>query len=441
MSPGRTGDPRVAAGFGAVAWAWRERRDAAADAATGSSCGSARTRRRTTGETRELANYVAGQPTRRRFAGGETWTGGAFAEATAELGRVTLSGGARLDHWQVSDGHCSRRSSRPARCSATTIMPSATAGCRRRAAACWPRSAAAQPALGRLSRLAHADPQRAVPAVSRGRSTRPPPIPSSIPSGSPARKPASNMPMATCALSLTAFVNRLKRRDRQRQPGAGARHVSRRRLRRRRRHLPPAAECRCGEGPRNRSIGGMDARTLVGARRREPDPCADARRAAPPPFSTAFARPRHRNSRHARRGLGAGRQGRGARPAPRRRAVRGRPQFANLEGRDDPRRLCFVAAAAAVQLIARGENITNELVMAASTATVRSSARRPGRCGSASITLGRSGCCCDAAFASMLCADLQIRRRRQIPIEQLALLAWTSGAAQHAVHRLSVRRL
>ena len=61
--------------------------------------------RRTTGETRELFTYVAGQPTRRRFAGGETWTSGAFAEATADLGRVTLSGGARLDYWQVSDGH------------------------------------------------------------------------------------------------------------------------------------------------------------------------------------------------------------------------------------------------------------------------------------------------------------------------------------------------
>jgi outer membrane receptor protein involved in Fe transport len=61
--------------------------------------------RRTTGESRELFNYVAGDPTRRRFAGGETWTSGAFAEATAELGRVTLTSGARLDHWQVSGGH------------------------------------------------------------------------------------------------------------------------------------------------------------------------------------------------------------------------------------------------------------------------------------------------------------------------------------------------
>jgi outer membrane receptor protein involved in Fe transport len=61
--------------------------------------------RRTTGETRELTNYVAGDPTRRRFAGGETWTSGAFAEASADVHRVVLSGGARIDHWQVSGGH------------------------------------------------------------------------------------------------------------------------------------------------------------------------------------------------------------------------------------------------------------------------------------------------------------------------------------------------
>jgi vitamin B12 transporter len=61
--------------------------------------------RRTTGETHELFNYVAEDPTRRRRAGGETWTSGAFAEASAELAGMTLSGGARIDHWQVNDGH------------------------------------------------------------------------------------------------------------------------------------------------------------------------------------------------------------------------------------------------------------------------------------------------------------------------------------------------
>ena len=61
--------------------------------------------RRTTGETRELANFVAGQSTRRRRAGGETWTAGAFAEASVEIGGASLSAGARLDRWQVSDGY------------------------------------------------------------------------------------------------------------------------------------------------------------------------------------------------------------------------------------------------------------------------------------------------------------------------------------------------
>ena len=51
--------------------------------------------RRTTGESRELASYVAGQPTRRRTAGGQTWTAGAFAEASAEVGRATFTGSSR----------------------------------------------------------------------------------------------------------------------------------------------------------------------------------------------------------------------------------------------------------------------------------------------------------------------------------------------------------
>ena len=65
--------------------------------------------RRTDGETRELANYSAGKPTRRRKAGGETWTSGGFAEGSADLHGVTLSAGARLDHWQVSDGNLLER--------------------------------------------------------------------------------------------------------------------------------------------------------------------------------------------------------------------------------------------------------------------------------------------------------------------------------------------
>jgi len=61
--------------------------------------------RRTTGATHELANFVKGEPTKRRVAGGDTLTNGAFAEATAEFGSTTLTGGARIDHWSISNGH------------------------------------------------------------------------------------------------------------------------------------------------------------------------------------------------------------------------------------------------------------------------------------------------------------------------------------------------
>jgi outer membrane receptor protein involved in Fe transport len=61
--------------------------------------------RRTDGKSRELFAYVAGEPTRRRRAGGETWTSGAFAEASADAGGVILTGGVRLDYWRASDGH------------------------------------------------------------------------------------------------------------------------------------------------------------------------------------------------------------------------------------------------------------------------------------------------------------------------------------------------
>lgn len=61
--------------------------------------------RRTSGESRELYSYTNGQATRRRAAGGVTTTAGLFAEATASLGAATLTGGARLDRWNVADGH------------------------------------------------------------------------------------------------------------------------------------------------------------------------------------------------------------------------------------------------------------------------------------------------------------------------------------------------
>ncbi len=66
--------------------------------------------RRTNVESREYFSYVAGEPTRRRRAGGNSWTQGLFAETTAELGSVMLTGGARLDHWSIGDGQLVERS-------------------------------------------------------------------------------------------------------------------------------------------------------------------------------------------------------------------------------------------------------------------------------------------------------------------------------------------
>jgi outer membrane receptor protein involved in Fe transport len=60
---------------------------------------------RATGESREFFSYVDGDPTRRRAAGGNSWTAGVFAEGSAHLGKAILTGGARIDHWTIGDGH------------------------------------------------------------------------------------------------------------------------------------------------------------------------------------------------------------------------------------------------------------------------------------------------------------------------------------------------
>ncbi|MFL6787765.1 MAG: TonB-dependent receptor plug domain-containing protein [Sphingomicrobium sp.] len=57
-----------------------------------------------TGESRELFAYVSGDPTRRRVAGGDALTAGAFGEMAIEFGRLTLSGGGGLDRWRISNG-------------------------------------------------------------------------------------------------------------------------------------------------------------------------------------------------------------------------------------------------------------------------------------------------------------------------------------------------
>lgn len=63
----------------------------------------------TSGRSRELYAFSGGEPTRRRVAGGDSATQGVFAEATWVGGPVTLTGGARLDHWRISDGELVER--------------------------------------------------------------------------------------------------------------------------------------------------------------------------------------------------------------------------------------------------------------------------------------------------------------------------------------------
>jgi vitamin B12 transporter len=65
--------------------------------------------RRLDGRTQENFTYVAGLPTRRRLAGGETWTRGAFADLALEAGAWTLTLAGRVDRWSIADGFLSER--------------------------------------------------------------------------------------------------------------------------------------------------------------------------------------------------------------------------------------------------------------------------------------------------------------------------------------------
>jgi outer membrane receptor protein involved in Fe transport len=60
--------------------------------------------RRVSGQTQERYTFVAGAPTRRRVAGGESTTFGGFADASYEAGALTLNAGGRLDHWTITHG-------------------------------------------------------------------------------------------------------------------------------------------------------------------------------------------------------------------------------------------------------------------------------------------------------------------------------------------------
>ena len=65
--------------------------------------------RSASGESRELFAFSAGEPTRRRIAGGASETHGAFAELALTRRALIVSAGARLDRWEISDGRLVER--------------------------------------------------------------------------------------------------------------------------------------------------------------------------------------------------------------------------------------------------------------------------------------------------------------------------------------------
>ena len=61
------------------------------------------------GKTQELFTFVNAAPTRRREAGGSTRTAGLFADGSATMGTLTLTGAARVDSWRIDGGYLAER--------------------------------------------------------------------------------------------------------------------------------------------------------------------------------------------------------------------------------------------------------------------------------------------------------------------------------------------
>jgi outer membrane receptor protein involved in Fe transport len=61
--------------------------------------------RATSGQESEYLSYMAGSPTKKRVAGGDTQQVGAYVEGAWRAGRWLATGGLRVDEWQQTDGH------------------------------------------------------------------------------------------------------------------------------------------------------------------------------------------------------------------------------------------------------------------------------------------------------------------------------------------------
>ena len=212
------------------------------------------------GETRELYAYSAGQPSRRRIAGGETATTGLFAEGVWTRRALTLTGGVRLDHWSISDGmlverlletgettreehYPSRSGWRPTARAAALIDLKGGLSLRSAAYLGW-----RLPTLNELFRpfRAGADATAANPQLDPERLA-----------GVEAGVQYSKDGHRPCADSVRQPAVRGHRECDGRR---GARDIPRRRLRRR--IVPATAEPRCGRSARDRSIRPIAARRM-----------------------------------------------------------------------------------------------------------------------------------------------------------------------------------
>ena len=215
---------------------------------------------------RDAASVSPSSPAPARAGGwpaGGLETLGGFAEAAWTAAAVTLTAGGRIDRWTIADGRLHER------VLATGAVLTDTAFRDRsgweptgRAGIAWRAARRADPARRRLSRLAAADPERALPAVpGRRRCDR---GQCRARAGAAAgRRGGPRLAAGAAGADRPHPVRQpARRRDRQRHPRPRARHFPGSRLRRRGRRLSPAGQSRCDRGAGSRARRPLRARRL-----------------------------------------------------------------------------------------------------------------------------------------------------------------------------------
>jgi len=109
VNAGRTAATRTSEQFSVPATGFGARLEARPEIGPGIGLRIGGDWRLTQGETRELFAFVAGAGTRGRVAGGRSQALGGFAEAAWTTDALTLTAGARIDRWTISNGRLHER--------------------------------------------------------------------------------------------------------------------------------------------------------------------------------------------------------------------------------------------------------------------------------------------------------------------------------------------